>query len=153
VQEEADQAEQAEAEDSEAVQRLDRQTTKSLQRLANKMDMSEDEITRFQKQVNTLVFGDDRGNVPKDQMERLYFALNKDQVVEQIRQEAYEKGKKDGRNENIDEETTRTKGDGLPNPEGSNSPDDGTLSEEEKEIRNLGQQFEKSQVTADDFAI
>jgi len=147
------QAREADEEELDEIQqRVDQQSQRSLERLANKKNWDSERAQEFADRVNTLVFGDPNGNVPSDQMERLFFALNKDKVIEQVREEAFEEGRKKGRNENIEEETTQKRGDGLPKPDGSSTPDE-PKSDEEQRLEEIGNAFDQRTVSADDFAL
>ena len=148
----AEQDDHAEEQISEAEQRLQQETEASFKRLKQERDMSDDEFDRFTEEVNKLVFGDQRGRVPSDQAERLYFALNKDQVLDEVREEAYEEGVQDAKNGEIEEDlNTNQKGDGLPNPGGSAEPEE-PKSDFEKRLDNLGGQFEGRGADPDDFS-
>lgn len=146
------QDEQEEDELDEVAERYENQTAASFQRLAEKKDMSEEELNTFKKKVNTLVYGDPNGHVPSDQAERLYFALNKDAIIDQVREEALEEGRRQGRNEKIDDETSGQKGDGLPNPDKSGAAEE-TRTAEEEELAALGKQFEQTGATVEDFSL
>jgi len=148
----AEQDEAAEEQISEAEQRLEEETERSFLRLKEERDMSDEEFHRFTEAVNKLVFGDDRGRVPSDQAERLYFALNKDDILEEVRQEAYEEGRKEGRNEQVEGELSDNgRGDGLPNPGGTAEPEE-PKSDREEELEALGSQFENRGGDPDEFS-
>jgi len=146
-----EQQENKEQELTEQEERFSRQSQQSFEAFAEKHDMGEEELQTFTQRVNTLVFGDQQGRVPSNQAEILWRGLHHEQLVEQARQEAFENGKQEGRNEAIDEEQSRRQGDGLPKFGGS-SKSTSELSDAEKELRNLGQSFEEAGADPNDFS-
>lgn len=150
---EQEQSQAEEEEVSQEVENFQQQTARSFQAYQQKHDLSDQELERFEQRVNTLVFGDQSGNVPSDQAERLARAVHADQYVHQDEvEQMLEEARREARNEAIEEMQSDQRGDGLPKPSGSSEPT-GEMSPEDEELQTIGNSFEERTTTVEDWAV
>lgn len=149
---EAEQDAQQEQSLDEAEERVQDQMSRSLQAARQQLGLSGEEYTRFVAEVQRLVAGDERGNVPSDFGKRMYVALHFEDILRRERQKAREEAHAEGRNEALDDQAQRRRGDGLPKPDGSRAPAD-DLSEEEERLERIGDSFSESGASVEDFSI